>query len=124
MYVFGFGMIIFILLVAVKIYMFPKFGSPTYIDSLYVLFITFATVGFGDITFVDSSENVPVTLLGLTLVSTTINAISVWFENREQESKVCLKCCKGNKTANRTETIHDSVAQGTDLKTENSKFKI
>lgn len=95
--VFALGMVLCIVLVAVKVYTFPKYGNPTYIDSLYVLFMTFATVGFGDITFVGSNEGVPVTLLGLTLVSTIINAISVWLENRGADS--CIKCFKGNATS-------------------------
>ena len=111
LYVFAAGMIIFILLVAVKIYTFPKYGNPTYIDSLYVLFITFSTVGFGDITFVDSSVNALVTLLGLTLVSTTINAILVWFEDKNR----CIKCCKGNKSTNRTEVMQEPGVEETEL---------
>ena len=123
LYVFGFAMVVFLLLVAVKIYTFPNYGNPTYIDSLYVLFITFTTVGFGDITFVDSSVNVPVTLLGLTLVSTTINAISVWLENREQETNRCIKCCQGNKTTNRTDGIDESGVEGIELEVTHNGFQ-
>lgn len=117
LYVYAVGMVVFILLVAVKLHTFPTYGTPTYIDAFYVVFITFSTVGFGDLTFGGSSENVPVTLLGLTLVSTTINAISVWFENREQETNRCMRCCKGNRRTNRTEIINDSGVEETELKT-------
>ena len=122
--VFAVAMVVLILLIAAKIYAFPKYGNPTYIDSLYVIFITFTTVGFGDITFVDSSVNVPVTLLGLTLVSTTINAISVWLENSgEQETNRCMNCCKENKTGIRAEGIHESGAKGIELKVAHNGFQ-
>lgn len=115
--VFAVSMVLCIVLAAVKVYKFPKNGNPTYIDSLYVLFMTFATVGFGDITFAGNNDGVLVALLGLTLVSTIINAISVWFENRGTER--CVKCFKGNATnsvcneSNHTAEIeHD--AEGTE----------
>lgn len=95
--VFAFAMVLCILLMAVKVYKFPRCGNPTYIDALYVLFTTFTTVGFGDITFEGTSKSIPVALLGLTLVSTIINAISVWFENRGTVR--CIKCYKGNATS-------------------------
>ena len=94
--VFAFVMVLSILVMAVKVYSFPGYGNPTYIDALYVLFMTFTTVGFGDITFEAGSKSIPVALLGLTLVSTIINAISVWFENRG--TVTCIKCYKGNVT--------------------------
>ncbi|KAL9955953.1 hypothetical protein ACROYT_G037360 [Oculina patagonica] len=128
--VFALGMVLCILLVAVKVYMFPKYGNPTYIDSLYVLFMTFATVGFGDITFVGSNEGIPVTLLGLTLVSTIINAISVWLENRGTDS--CVKCFKRNATSsvciesNHTAEIEhnpEGTEGGTELKMSTCTYK-
>lgn len=36
LYVYAVKMVVFILLVAVKIYTFPKYKNPTYIDSLYL----------------------------------------------------------------------------------------
>lgn len=36
LYVYAVKMVVFILLVAVKIYTFPKYENPTYIDSLYL----------------------------------------------------------------------------------------
>ena len=95
--VFVLVMVLCVLLVAVKIHKFPKHGNLTYIDSVYVLFMTFATVGFGDITFVGSNDGVLVTIFGLTLVSTIINAISVWLENRGSDG--CIRCFKGNATS-------------------------
>ena len=94
--VFVFAMVLCILALAAKVYSFPKNGNPTYIDALYVLFITFTTVGFGDITFEGTSRSIPMALLGLTLMATIINAISVWFENRG--SVKCIKCYKVNTT--------------------------
>lgn len=90
--VFAFAMLLCILALAARVYTYPKYGNPSYIDALYVLFITFTTVGFGDITFEGSSRSIPMALLGLTLMSTIINAISVWFENRG--SVRCIKCYK------------------------------
>jgi len=94
--VFAFAIVLCILTLAAKAYTFPKYGNPTYIDALYVLFMTFTTVGFGDITFEGTSRSIPIALLGLTLMSTIINAISVWFENRGTVK--CIKCCKVNVT--------------------------
>ena len=90
--VFAFAMMLCILALAAKVYTFPNYGNPTYIDALYVLFITFTTVGFGDITFEGTNRSIPIGLLGLTLMSTIINAISVWFENRGRVR--CIKCHK------------------------------
>jgi len=95
--VFAFAMALCILAIAAKVNKFPKYGHLTYIDSLYVLFMTFTTVGFGDITFGGTSRSIPIALLGLTLMSTIINAISVWFENRGTVR--CIKCYKGNVTS-------------------------
>ena len=95
--VFAFAMVLCILALAARVYTFPNYGNPTYIDALYVLFITFTTVGFGDITFEGTNRSIPIALLGLTLMSTTINAISVWFENRG--SVRCIKCEKVNLTS-------------------------
>lgn len=95
--VFAFAMALCILAIAAKVNKFPKYGHLTYIDSLYVLFMTFATVGFGDITFGGTSRSIPIALLGLTLMSAIINAISVWFENRGTVR--CIKCYKGNVTS-------------------------
>ena len=95
--VFAFAMVLCILALAAKVYTFPNYGNPTYIDALYVLFITFTTVGFGDITFEGTNRSIPMALLGLTLMSTIINAISVWFENRG--SVGCMKCDKVNLTS-------------------------
>ena len=95
--VFAFAMVLCILALAARVYTFPNYGNPTYIDALYVLFITFTTVGFGDITFEGTNRSIPIALLGLTLMSTIINAISVWFENRG--SVRCIKCEKVNLTS-------------------------
>lgn len=95
--IFAFAMVLCILALAAKVYTYPKYGNPTYIDALYVLFITFTTVGFGDITFEGSSRSIPIALLGLTLMSTIINAISIWFENRG--SVRCINCYKVNVTS-------------------------
>ena len=96
LFVFAFAMVLFILAMAAKVYVYksPNYGNPTYIDALYVLFMTFTTVGFGDITFGGTSRSIPIALLGLTLMSTIINAISVWFENKGTFR--CIKCSKGN----------------------------
>lgn len=95
--VFAFAMVLCILALAARVYTFPNYGNPTYIDALYVLFITFTTVGFGDITFEGTNRSIPIALLGLTLMSTIINAISVWFENRGNVR--CIKCDKVNLTS-------------------------
>ena len=95
--VFAFAMALCIFAIAAKVNKFPKYGHLTYIDSLYVLFMTFTTVGFGDITFGGTSKSIPIALLGLTLMSTIINAMSVWFENRGTVR--CIKCYKGNVTS-------------------------
>lgn len=95
--VFAFAMVLCILALAARVYTFPNYGNPTYIDALYVLFITFTTVGFGDITFEGTNRSIPIALLGLTLMSTIIDAISVWFENRGNVR--CIKCDKVNLTS-------------------------
>ena len=108
--VFAFAMMLCILGLAAKVYALPKYGNPTYIDALYVLFMTFTTVGFGDITFEGTSESLPIALLGLTLMSTIFNAISVWFENRGTVR--CTKCYKGNVTSS---VCSESMNQTADI---------
>lgn len=109
--VFAFAIVLCILALAAKVYTFPEYGNPTYIDALYVLFMTFTTVGFGDITFEGTGGSMPLTLLGLALMSTIINAISVWFENRG--TLRCIKCYKVNVTSS---VCSESTNQATDIK--------
>lgn len=109
--VFAFAIVLCILALAAKVYTFPEYGNPTYIDALYVLFMTFTTVGFGDITFEGTGGSMPLTLLGLALMSTIINAISVWFENRG--TLRCIKCSKVNVTSS---VCSESTNQATDIK--------
>jgi len=109
--VFAFAIVLCILALAAKVYTFPEYRNPTYIDALYVLFMTFTTVGFGDITFEGTGGSMPIALLGLALMSTIINAISVWFENRG--TLRCIKCCKVNVTSS---VCSESTNQATDIK--------
>ena len=67
--------------------------------SVYVLFITFTTVGFGD--FVINHQQMPVVIVGLCLVSGMIDAVLCYMEKKaEERRKKGLKkcCCMGKNT--------------------------
>lgn len=92
MCVFVFVMLLCIFVLVVKVYIYFKYGNLSYIDVLYVLFIIFIIVGFGDIMFEGFSRSILMVFLGLIFMLIIINVILVWFENRG--SVRCIKCYK------------------------------
>ena len=81
------------------------YNNGTFTDHVYALFITFSTVGFGDIVLIKSEQfdiSTNITIIGLVLVSTNVEAILVYLEKREEIRMRHTRgfCCSHNRQLN------------------------